>query len=1112
MTSALSSSSLGPSARQGWISALWLGWLLFVVYGSLVPLNFQSVPLQAAVERFSHIRLLDVGVQGRGDWISNGVLYVPVGLLTMLLLMWRVGMPRVLSAVLAMTLATAMALAVEFTQVFFPPRTVSLNDLLAEGIGSFVGVLLAVAWLQKSRGAVVSRWLVRTVPIVPFGVGLLLVASLFPFDVLISPAEWSAKWRGDFWGWWRAPLFAAEGGGMVLARWLAEALAVVPLGAWWARGRLRAATLPSMQWLVLHAALSGAGLGVAIELAQWLVASGVSQGVSVFSRAVGWGVGALLGVFSAAWAQADWRILLRRLTFPLLAVVLTAAVAKAGWWGGPWLSGQDALERLAGGEIRFLPLYYLYYTSEGAAVQSVVPVLMLFAPLGALCWAWRLSPWWAALLAAMLSAAMELGRLWVPALRPDPSNVWIAAAAAYAAAWGMRLLFADALPASQISSAGSAAVRPLPAEPVELSGFPALWSAQPEGAPHFAKLGVVSLVAALAALWLWRFPMFQAGVGLMLVGAAALVWFRPVLLVAVALAALPTLNLTIWTGREYVDEFDVLLLVCLTVAWVRLPQHRMRAHSDGWSRLVMLLLAFSLCASALKGWAPWDLSALQHPGSNLSPWYSLRLFKGAVWAALLAWIVRRQAMSGEPVAQAWVIGMVVGLAGVLVVVAWERIVFVGPWNFSSVYRVAGPVLPMRLGGAYLDAYLVVSLPFALLGVLYGRNLFWRAICAFTALGTSYAIAVTYTRSTYLAVAVVLLLIVAGLLRPWPQKAWKRIGLGGVLLGVLALTAYPIVTGPFASARMSQVDKDFQTRLQHARDVISVRSDDRLSAVFGQGLGAFPASNYWARQYSGQRSGAMAVHRFLVQDGVSQLQLGAGPFLFLDQPFTPPPAETLQVTLRARAAGPKAAVKVIMCHKWLLASGECRQAGFSLTGPVGEWQTLEGTINSDAFGADTDVLRKPIRLSLYNGGAVRVDIDSLSVRDAQGNELVRNGGFDQGSDFWSYTSDDHLVWHVKNMVLAIWFDLGWLGLLGFGGLWGLAVWRSGRAAWRGDRSAQGLLAALGGLWIVALFDSVVDEPRFLLLLLLLSWTASMTTSKRLVATPTHNAAKFNQGQS
>ncbi len=61
---------------------MWLLYLGFVVYGSLVPLNYQPRPWDEAWLLFQHIRLLDVGAQGRADWIANGVLYLPLAFLT----------------------------------------------------------------------------------------------------------------------------------------------------------------------------------------------------------------------------------------------------------------------------------------------------------------------------------------------------------------------------------------------------------------------------------------------------------------------------------------------------------------------------------------------------------------------------------------------------------------------------------------------------------------------------------------------------------------------------------------------------------------------------------------------------------------------------------------------------------------------------------------------------------------------------------------------------------------------------------------------------------------------------------------------------------------------
>lgn len=1075
------------------LRALWAAWLLFVVYGSLVPLEFRPISLADAWSRYAHMPWLDVGLQGRADWVANGVLYAPLGFLSTLLFAGGRARRGLTASALALLLGMAVALGVEFFQLFFPPRTVSLNDLLAEGLGCFVGVLIAgmgmrywheaLAHWQDQRHRLVDALL-------PAAVFILGLFSLFPFDLLISRGELAGKLAGGFWGVLIAPVYARDGGALVALRLLAEALVVLPLGGWWAlrRERRRGATVAPAS--VLSAAargcMLGAGLGGLLELGQFFVASGVSQGLSVLSRSVGWGMGAGMGVYTLAWGESAWRALLRRWTVPVLSVCVLAAVVKAGWWSGPWGGTEEAWARLTSGEIRFLPFYYHYFTSEGAAVQSMVPVLLLFAPWGVLAWAWGRAPWLAGLGAALVAAVLEAGRLFMPAVRPDPTNALIAAGSAAAVAWfllqvtGARGL--DSAAPVDVVSAQDPGPAPMPGP-----GPKRMASLQEMGA---WRSPVLWLAVGLSLWWLWRFPVGQAAVGVLLLGSAALVWWRPVCLLAVVVAALPLLNLTIWSGREYLDEFDVLLILCLAVAWARRRSTpKRKVVTDGVQVVALFAVVLSLTASALVGWAPWDVMALAHPHGPLSPWYSLRLFKGALLAALLVCVIRRQMAAGEPVLRSLCVGMAVGLAGVLAWVLWERKVFVGLLNFAAEYRIAGPVLPMRLGGAYLDVFLVVSLPFALAGALHGRNVWWRTFCMLTSLGGIYAMAVTFTRSTYLAVGLAVGLVAVGVLRQRTASGTQRWWPVAAFMALLVVAAYPIVTGPFASARMAVVAQDLDTRLAHARHVISVRDKDVMTEMLGQGLGRYPERHYWSEQMSKRPTGGMGVHQFLQVEGVSVLQLGAGPTFYLDQAVEGDLGEQVQIQIRVRTAGPGGKLVIGLCEKWLLASGTCASHIFFMRDPASDWRNLETSLKTGALSQSAGGLKRPIRLTVYNAGTTRLDIDEISVVDAQGRELVRNGGFDQSSDHWSYASDDHLAWHVKNMALAIWFDLGWLGVAAFGIFVLLALTRSGRRAWAGDLSAQALLAALSGLMVVGVFDSVIDEPRYLLLLLVLLWVAT-----------------------
>src|SRR6185295_11468204 len=53
-------------------------YLIFVVYGSLVPLDFRPRSLESALRDFSQIPYLELGLESRADWVANLILYIPL--------------------------------------------------------------------------------------------------------------------------------------------------------------------------------------------------------------------------------------------------------------------------------------------------------------------------------------------------------------------------------------------------------------------------------------------------------------------------------------------------------------------------------------------------------------------------------------------------------------------------------------------------------------------------------------------------------------------------------------------------------------------------------------------------------------------------------------------------------------------------------------------------------------------------------------------------------------------------------------------------------------------------------------------------------------------------
>ena len=137
----------------------------------------------------------------RADWMANLLLFVPLTFLWMSALGAGGGrLQSVLATLLLIPAATALSLGIEFTQLFFPQRTVSQNDILAEALGGVIGVLVwwgagkrFVDWLKSwqhlhARAALAERlaWV--------YLAGA-LVYNVLPLDLTLSLVEIFHKWQ-----------------------------------------------------------------------------------------------------------------------------------------------------------------------------------------------------------------------------------------------------------------------------------------------------------------------------------------------------------------------------------------------------------------------------------------------------------------------------------------------------------------------------------------------------------------------------------------------------------------------------------------------------------------------------------------------------------------------------------------------------------------------------------------------------------------------------------------------------------------------------------------------------------------------------------------------------
>jgi len=1071
----------GDGPRTGQHVFAWFAYIVFVVYGSLVPMDFQPLPVDQAWAAFRQLPMLRLGVEQRADWVANGVLYVPVGFLTVALFAGRKNFLNRLPLLLgAAVFCFTLALAVEFAQLYFPPRTVSLNDLIAECAGSVVGIVLASYWSDWFREIVATLagklGQLTTRLLHAYAIGY-LAFSFFPFDFLLSTSELAAKANSDAWGWFLAAQDTNRSPLVVTAKLLAEMLAVLPLGILLGRGnsaRQRPATR--------HAVLYGVLLGTLIEAGQLMIFSGVSQGASLLTRAAGMYGGARVWGDRQRLRQLHVRATGNKgLTAALAALYLLALVAVNGWFDHAWQGVDFATRTLA--ETSLLPFYYHYYTTEQAALLSLASVTLMYAPIGVLAWLRHWPPALALCTAALAAAAIESSKLFLAGLHPDPSNLLIGAFAAWSLSKLLQRLQEASLPPAegspQLATALSEPAAATDTRPRTVTTWPAL--------------------AATLALTGWLvidFPFRPLLLGALLLSYVALLWFHPRLLWAAIPAAIALLDLAPWSGRFFFDEFDFLVIISLIVGFARSQRAPPASAPDLLGLAVASLLAVSFVVGTLRGVLPLTLPDADSFSNYYSPYNALRIAKGALWALLLVVLMYRLADHAQEIRVRFAQGITIGLAGTIAVVVWERLAFPGLFEFTDVYRVTGPFSQMHTGGAEIETYLTAAVPFAVALTVQARSLAGRIGGGLLLLGAGYAIAVTFSRAGYagFAVALVIACVAAALslapvvgtgtsgggARFGRYRRAAPLALAALLLALAGSLAWPFYAGSFAQERLSRVATDLAVRQAHWADALAMRDPGLITDLLGMGIGRFPDTHYWRSSEARATS-----YRLLSEQGNRFLRLGTGTAMYTEQFVTIEPGLQYVVQLDLRSPQADGGVAVSLCEKWLLTSGRCVAATATAAQGGSEWQRHELRLASGEIGSGSWPTRRPVKLSLHNASASRVEIDNLRLLTPDGQQLATNGDFSSGLDRWFFTVDLDLPWHVWSMPVAIVFDLGWLGLTAFAALFALALTRTLRRALGGGPLAGAALAALTGVLVIATVDTVIDTPRFLLLLLLLT---------------------------
>ncbi len=410
-----------------------LAYLVFAVYGSLVPLDFQPRPLALAWQEFQRIPYLALGAGSRADWVANVLLFIPLGFVWAgVLSPARGGLARAAVGALVWGGCVLLSIAIEFTQLFFPPRTVSQNDVLAEGIGAAIGIAgwwwwgrSLLGWLESwrsARGAAsLSERLLWLYLAVLFGYNLL------PLDLTVSAVEIYHKWREG-----RVVLVPFGFVVQDTAEWFynlaTDVLIWAPVSFLWVlSGKKR--RFQTWRWTVAAAFM--------LECLQLFVYSRVSDVTDLLTAMLGAALGVWLararevplegprrgGASGAIWLASG-------------GFLVWSAVLAALFWYPYDFTAERELLRERFGLLAQVPFHNYYFGTEFRAVTEVLHKLVFFAPLGMLLaigrmqvrdrLLGRLLDVGAVLGVAVVAFVIELGQVALPSKHPDTTD-WLLA-------------------------------------------------------------------------------------------------------------------------------------------------------------------------------------------------------------------------------------------------------------------------------------------------------------------------------------------------------------------------------------------------------------------------------------------------------------------------------------------------------------------------------------------------------------------------------------------------------------------------------------------------------------------------------------------------------------
>ena len=568
---------------------------------------------------------------------------------------------------------------------------------------------------------------------------------------------------------------------------------------------------------------------------------------------------------------------------------------------------------------------------------------------------------------------------------------------------------------------------------------------------------------------------------------------------------------TFWEMHLGGAALDFYLALTIPFAVALLIEARRR--TSAWLAAVLLVLAAYACVATYSrglylaiGIAAVLTLALRF--SRPAAWSPLRspALRGLVWLLLVLMALflafRAQAYAGGlAIAVLATAAMPIGTPGAC---GHARL----PWKWMGLGLCFGAVAALATsalsGSAWAHLFalgMLLMLSAALAGaggrranlaaLLFG----WFSAAAIATLGSAGGAA---WRDAFLAVALVWLALACNLATRWQlwpvaSSSQRELSLAIVLL----VEAAALTSGEsYLARRFDLADRDFSGRLARWHAAVAMLQSP-ADWLFGRGIGRFPAE-FPLPPRSIEGPGGYALmnedgNRFARVSGPRSIA-GLGGVFALSQRLTPNPGADYRVSLDVRSVGP-AELFIRICERHLIYEAGC--ADGSLPVAAGDWRRVEVNLDGARLAGGPWYAPRSGFFSVGAGVAQAIDVDNLTVRQADGASQMVNGDFDAAGARWFPTGRYYYFpWHIDNMYLETLIGQGLLGLLSLLALVALALAGLRKHGERSPTRVSALAAALVGALVVGLLGSMQNAPRVMLLFWLLLWIFLL--SRRVVA--------------